>query len=52
MQTHIVIDERRCHAPKAARPFGVALRSPLDSVACLRVVACYATALRSSPAGS
>ena len=33
----IVIEEQRRHAPKFARPFRVAIRSPLDVVACLRV---------------
>ena len=33
----IVTDEQRGHAPKSARPEGVALRSPLATSTCLRV---------------
>ncbi len=31
----IVTDEQRCAGPKSARPYGVALGSPSDSVALL-----------------
>jgi len=47
MPKRIVTDERRRHAAKSARRFAVAFRSPLDSVACLRVAS--ATRLRCAP---
>src|SRR5687768_5446238 len=43
----IATDERRRHAPKAARRGAVAFRSPLDCVAGLRVA--MATRLRCAP---
>ena len=47
MLAPIVTDERRRPAPKSARRFAVALRSPPDGVACLRVAS--ATRLRGAP---
>ena len=46
MLGHIVTDERRCPAPKAARRYAVALRRPLDGVACCARSYGYAPALR------